>query len=188
MDESEIKTVDIHEGIESTLLILRHKLKAKDNYSEIELIEEYGNLPLVECYPGQLNQVLMNLLANGIDALEEMRINQSRDSSQSSPFLRIGTEVKRGNSSSSAEGETDKIVIRIVDNGTGMTEEVRRRLFDPFFTTKPIGKGTGLGLSISYRIVVETHNGQLLVKSELGQGTEFIIELPIRQRGSSSDQ
>ena len=179
MDESEIKRVDIHEGIESTLLIVRHKLKAKENYSDIELIEEYGNLPLVECYPGPLNQVFMNLLVNAIDALEQRRIDKRRDSSQTSPFIRICTEV-RGDSFSCAEGNA-KVVIRIADNGIGITEEVRHRLFDPFFTTKPVGKGTGLGLSISYRIVVETHKGQLLVKSELGQGSEFIIELPIQQ-------
>lgn len=179
MDESEIKTVDIHEGIESTLLIIRHKLKAKENYSDIELIEDYGNLPLVECYPGQLNQVFMNLLVNAIDALEKRRIHKRRDSSQTSPFIRICTEV-RSDSSSCVEG-TAKAVIRIIDNGIGMTEDVRRRLFDPFFTTKPVGKGTGLGLSISYRIVVETHKGQLLIKSELGQGSEFIIELPVQQ-------
>ncbi|HEY9833898.1 MAG TPA: CHASE4 domain-containing protein [Stenomitos sp.] len=181
LSESERKKVDIHEGIESTLLILKHKIRAKDEYSEIELIKEYGDLPWVECYPGHLNQVLMNLIANAIDALEERRLYKFRDSSQSSPFIRICTEVKEDPSSQSDDSDVFHILIHIADNGTGMTEEVRRRLFDPFFTTKPIGKGTGLGLSISYKIIVEKHKGQVLVKSELGQGSEFIIELPIRQ-------
>ncbi|HEY9609380.1 CHASE4 domain-containing protein [Allocoleopsis sp.] len=181
LNEAEKKRVDIHEGIESTLLILRHKLKAKDEYSEIELIKEYGKLPKVECYPGHLNQVLMNLIANAIDALEERRMDKRRDSSQASPFIRIRTEVKEDYSLLSDESSISRVFIYVTDNGAGMTEEVCSRLFDPFFTTKPIGKGTGLGLSISYGIIVEKHKGQLLVKSELNQGSEFIIELPIRQ-------
>lgn len=181
LNESEIKIVDIHEGIESTLLILRHQLKAKNEYSEIEVIKEYGKLPEVECYPGHLNQVLMNLLANAIDALEERRVHKFRDHSQASPLIRIHTEVKQDPSSFSDKSDVSHVLIHITDNGMGMTEEVRCHLFDPFFTTKPIGKGTGLGLSISYKIIVEKHKGQVLIKSELGQGSEFIIELPIRQ-------
>lgn len=181
LNESEIKIVDIHEGIESTLLILRHQLKAQNDFSEIELIKEYGNLPQVECYPGYLNQVLMNLLANAIDALEERRMHKLLDSSQVTPLIRIHTEVKQDPSSLSDDSNVSHVLIHITDNGMGMTEEVRYHLFDPFFTTKPIGKGTGLGLSISYKIIVEKHHGQVLVKSELGQGSEFIIELPIQQ-------
>ncbi len=181
LDESEIKSVDIHEGIESTLLMLRHQLKATGDYGKIELIKEYGNLPHVECYPGQLNQVLMNLLVNAIDALEEQRANKNRNASQASPLIRIGTEVKTRDAPLNGNSCAPSILIRIADNGTGMTEEVRLRLFDPFFTTKPTGKGTGLGLSISYQIIVEKHKGQLSVKSEPGHGTEFVIELPIRQ-------
>jgi PAS domain S-box-containing protein len=181
LNEADRKIVDIHEGIESTLLILRHQLKPKNEYSEIELIKEYGKLPEVECYPGYLNQVLMNLIANAIDALEERRVHKFRDRSQASPLIRIHTEVKEDSSSLTDESDVSHVLIHITDNGMGMTEEVRCHLFDPFFTTKPIGKGTGLGLSISYKIIVEKHHGQLLIKSELGQGSEFIIELPIRQ-------
>jgi PAS domain S-box-containing protein len=182
MNESE-KAVDIHEGIESTLLILRHKLKAKGEYAEIELIKEYGELPWVECYPGQLNQVLMNLIVNAIDALEERRKSKRLNASQDSPFIRIRTEAKQGNLLLNSEQDTSNIFIRIADNGTGMTEDVCNRLFNPFFTTKSTGKGTGLGLSISYQIIVEKHQGKLLVNSELGKGSEFIIELPIQQSG-----
>jgi signal transduction histidine kinase len=123
----------------------------------------------------------MNLLVNAIDALEEQRANKNRNASQASPLIRIGTEVKTRDAPLNGNSCAPSILIRIADNGTGMTEEVRLRLFDPFFTTKPTGKGTGLGLSISYQIIVEKHKGQLSVKSEPGHGTEFVIELPIRQ-------
>jgi PAS domain S-box-containing protein len=183
LDEAEIKAVDLHEGIDSTLLILQHRLKAQGKHSEIQILREYGDLPHIECYPGQLNQVLMNLLTNAIDALEAKRMESDAESPSSLPCIQICTEVKE--SDSPLRGEKRElqpcVIIRIGDNGSGMTEAVRRRLFDPFFTTKPTGKGTGLGLSISYQIVVEKHRGQLLVHSELGQGTEFIIELPLRQ-------
>jgi two-component system, NtrC family, sensor kinase len=178
LDEAEFKQVDIHEGIESTLMILNNRLKAKPKHPEIQVIKEYGKLPLVECYPGQLNQVFMNLLANAIDALEEAIGNRSlvmgnreESSNYQSPSIRIRTEVLKNN----------WIAIRIADNGPGMSEEVRERLFDPFFTTKPVGKGTGLGLSISYQIVVEKHSGKFHCHSVPAQGTEFAIEIPIRQ-------
>jgi signal transduction histidine kinase len=215
LDEAEIKAVDLHEGIDSTLLILQNRLKATGKQSEIQLIKKYGNLPSIECYPGQLNQVWMNLLINAIDALEEkrevlVRMESGSEVSTALPCIEIHTEVKNGDSpdgdyyavptkpatpskkvdsknvatassSGAATLSPTRIVIRIIDNGSGMTEVVQRRLFDPFFTTKPTGKGTGLGLSISYQIVVEKHKGQLFVNSELGRGTEFIIELPLRQ-------
>ncbi|MFB2919653.1 PAS domain S-box protein [Aerosakkonema funiforme] len=204
LDESDRKEVDIHEGIDSTLMILQNRLKDKPDRVGIQVIKEYGKLPLVECYAGQLNQVFMNLLSNAIDALEESNKRRSDREIQANPnTITIRTEIVRcpgsavsGNppifTSPSTEEEgkresdnkelrTDKVVIRIADNGPGITEEVRKRLFDPFFTTKPIGKGTGLGLSISYQIVVEKHGGKLECYSQLGLGSEFAIEIPLRQ-------
>jgi signal transduction histidine kinase len=166
MDENEMKLVNLHEGIDSTLLILHTRLKAKDKRPAIEVIKEYGNLPLVECYAGQINQVLMNAIANAIDAIEDRMAHGSCPN----PKIRIITAVV---------GES--ALIRIADNGIGMTEEVRQRLFDSFFTTKPLGKGTGLGLSISYQIVVEKHGGALWCESTPGQGTEFWIKIPLCQ-------
>lgn len=184
-DEGEMKAVDIHEGIDNTLLILRHRLKAQGENLEIKVIKNYGSLPLVECYAGQLNQVFMNLLSNAIDALESTRKEEKRRNSQTnietngqitpapaySPTIKISTLVNRNN----------QVEICIQDNGPGMTEEIKKKVFNPFFTTKPIGKGTGLGLSISYQIVVEKHSGEFQCFSEPGQGTQFIIEIPIRQ-------
>ncbi|GAB1543309.1 hypothetical protein NUACC21_59830 [Scytonema sp. NUACC21] len=184
LDQAEMKAVDLHQDIDSTLLILQHRLKPKHDHPGIAVIKNYGNLPLVMCYPGQLNQVLMNLLANAIDALEGFNssclIDRGKVFSNSQfsiphsqfPIIRISTEVL----------DCGKMVaIRIADNGPGMTPEVQKRIFDPFFTTKPVGVGTGLGLSISYQIVIEKHCGQLHCFSELGQGTEFTIEIPVFQ-------
>ncbi|AFY32918.1 ATP-binding protein [Calothrix sp. PCC 7507] len=183
LDEAEIKPVDIHEGIDSTLMILQSRLKGLNKHPLIEVIKNYGELPQVECYAGQLNQVFMNLISNAIDAVlsrctDEM-INEEfhnhtlreRDGELSAfkPKIQIHTEVI----------SEDYVAVRIIDNGTGMTEVTRKRIFDPFFTTKPVGKGTGLGLSISYQIIVEKHGGVLECSSELGQGTEFLIQLPI---------
>ncbi|MGB3266862.1 MAG: PAS domain S-box protein [Microcoleus sp.] len=169
LDESEMKQVDIHEGIESTLLILQNRLKNKPDRPPINLIKEYGNLPLVECYPGQLNQVFMNLLTNAIDAVE-MEIDKF-DRAGKNLTITIRTEVTDNNC----------VAMRITDSGSGMSEDVQQRLFDPFFTTKPVGKGTGLGLAISHSIVVEKHGGQLYCNSVIGEGTEFAIEIPLRQ-------
>jgi len=170
LDEAEMKQVDIHEGLESTLLILQNRLKNKPDYPTINLIKEYGNLPLVECYPGQLNQVFLNLLTNALDALE-MEMKES-DRTAKNLAITIRTEVTDNNC----------VAIRIADSGPGMSEDVKKRLFDPFFTTKPIGKGTGLGLAISHSIVVEKHGGQLSCNSVLGEGSEFAIEIPMRQK------
>ncbi|MEA5517709.1 ATP-binding protein [Limnoraphis robusta] len=164
LDESEQKQVDLHQGIESTLRILQNRLKAQSERPEIAVIKQYGQLPLLNCYPGQLNQVYMNLLSNAIDALEQ-------DRTIINPHILIHTTLSNNN-----------IEIRIADNGSGIKSELLERIFDPFFTTKPVGKGTGLGLSISYHIIVENHKGKLLCHSELGKGTEFIIKLPIRVR------
>ncbi|MEG4213847.1 CBS domain-containing protein [Microcoleus sp. Pol14C6] len=181
-DQSNIKLVDIHEGLETTLLILQHRLKAHGAHPAINIIKEYGNLPLIQCCGGQINQVFMNIIGNAIDALdEEIQKGEwaTRDgknsppSNPSSPLsvptITIRTEVVGG----------DFVAIRISDNGRGIPEEIRRQLFDPFFTTKPVGKGTGLGLSISYHLVVEQHGGRLDCVSEAGRGTEFAIEIPI---------
>ncbi|MBD2537841.1 PAS domain S-box protein [Coleofasciculus sp. FACHB-SPT36] len=171
LDEAEMKAVDVHEGIESSLLILQNRLKTKPDHPGIQLIKEYGDLPQVECYAGQLNQVFMNLLTNAIDALEE-RIERGEENTKSYiPKICIRTSVVN----------SDRVLISIADNGLGMTEAMQKQLFNPFFTTKPVGKGTGLGLSISYQIVVEKHGGQLHCLSEPGQGTEFAIAIPIQQ-------
>jgi len=168
LDQAQMQPMDIHEGMESTLLLLRNRLKGNGHNPEIELVKEYGELPLVECYPSQLNQVFMNLLGNAIDAVEEV---VARNETMFSPAIRIFTEAP----------SADYVRVIISDNGSGMTDDVKLKLFDPFFTTKPIGKGTGLGLSISYQIVVDKHKGILQCHSTPGQGTEFIIEIPVRQ-------
>ncbi|HAZ49313.1 MAG TPA: GAF domain-containing protein [Cyanobacteria bacterium UBA11371] len=171
LDEAEMKPVNIHDGIESTLLILQPRLKAKSDGFSIELIKDYGDLPPVECYAGQMNQVFTNVLSNGIDALEQF---YAEEKTTDTPKIRIQTCVV---------GE--KAVIRISDNGPGMPEAVKDKIFDPFFTTKPVGKGTGLGLSICYKIVVEKHGGVFKCTSAPGRGTEFSIEIPIQQMGDS---
>ncbi|BAY79191.1 PAS/PAC sensor signal transduction histidine kinase (plasmid) [Nostoc linckia NIES-25] len=169
LDEAELKPTDIHEGIESTLMILEHRLKTKVNYPQIQVIRDYGNLPLVECYAGQLNQVFMNILSNALDALEDSLIQEKI--THNNPQIRICTQ----------QLNAEEIVIRIIDNGSGIPEEVRQRLFDPFFTTKAVGKGTGLGLSISYQIITERHGGSLKCISSPNQGAEFLIQIPIVQ-------
>ncbi|MBD1886012.1 PAS domain S-box protein [Microcoleus sp. FACHB-45] len=175
LDESQMKLVDIHEGIESTLLILQHRIKANVLRPAIEIIKEYGNFPPVECYVGQLNQVFMNLLGNAIDALEDYNSNHSSKETSSRPNrIRISTSAN-----------SDTVTIRIADNGKGINQEVIGKLFDPFFTTKAVGKGTGLGLSISYQIIVEKHRGKLQCISTPGEGAEFIIEIPICQEVSA---
>jgi len=171
-DEGEMKPSNIHEGIDSTLLILQNRLKPRGNYPGIRIIKAYGELPLIDCYAGQLNQVFMNLLGNAIDALEE---SNSKSGQPRIPEITIRTEIL----------QPDFITIRIADNGLGMTAEINQKLFDPFFTTKPVGKGTGLGLSISYQIIVEKHQGSLKCVSAPGAGAEFWIELPIRQPNQS---
>ena len=169
-DDTTMKPVDLHAGIDSTLLILQHRLTKRN--PEIKLIKEYGNLPLVECYAGQINQVLANIISNGIDALEEV-MSKSNDSI---PEIRIRTLV-----------EAESALILIADNGPGITEDVKLHLFDPFFTTKSVDKGTGLGLSICYQIVVEKHGGRVWCESSPGQGTQFWIKIPLRQEICSEE-
>ena len=160
---------NIHEGIDSTILILKHRLKANDQRPAIEVITNYGNLPLIECFPGQLNQVFMNILANAIDALDESNVGRS--------FAEIKANFNRITVTTSTADNLVKITI--ADNGKGMSEEVERKIFDHLFTTKAVGKGTGLGLAIARQIVVETHGGTIEVNSHQGEGTEFEIVLPV---------
>jgi PAS domain S-box-containing protein len=174
VDECDMKWVNIHEGIDNTLLILTHRLKSKQpEYPDIQVVKDYGKLPTVQCYPGQLNQVFMNILTNAIDAIEEDNKGRSREDIRKYPStIWICTEVL---------ADCNQVVILIGDNGAGMTEEVNNRLFDPFFTTKPVGSGTGLGMSISYKIVVEEHGGRLECISAPGLGATFLIYIPISQ-------
>ena len=196
LDESAMKEVDLHEGIDSTLLILQSRLTSKNGHPAIEVIKEYGNLPKITCYASQLNQVVMNILNNAIDAMDEFEgfsgeSNPEALANSSSlvtsadvmasdlprgrtrlPRIILRTEVR----------DRDWVQVRIMDNGPGISEQVRLKIFDPFFTTKPIGKGTGLGLSIAYSIVVEKHGGKLRCISAPGEGTEFLIRLPITPR------
>ncbi|MEH2323637.1 MAG: PAS domain S-box protein [Nostoc sp.] len=211
LDEAEMKAVDIHEGIDSTLMILQNRLKGNDQRGAIEIIKEYGKLPMVECYPGQLNQVFMNILSNAIDALEEgvgsgdegaggvggvggaggeelviidqcplalsvslasLRVAEGIPNVQCPiPTICICTQLQ----------EQNQVTISIADNGLGIPENAKKQLFDPFFTTKPIGKGTGMGLAISYQIITERHGGSLECISQLGQGAEFVIKIPLIQ-------
>lgn len=165
LDEAATKTVDLHEGIDSTLVILSNRLKLTRSLKTIEVIKQYGDLPPVTCYPSQLNQVFMNILINAIDVLEDHR----------QPQIRVTTE-RMG----------DRAIIRIGDNGSGIPEEIQPRILDPFFTTKPVGKGTGMGMSISYQIITEKHGGQLSFTSQINQGTEFVIDLPLQAASHSS--
>ena len=169
LDESEVKKVDIHAGLDSTLMILNSRLKSQSHRAEIVVIRNYSDLPLVECYPGKLNQVFMNILANAIDALEDGI--KSGKLTELSPQITIETSLI----------DSQWVAVEISDNGLGIPTEIQSRLFDPFFTTKPVGQGTGLGLSISYQIITEKHGGHLFCFSELEKGTKFVIKLPICQ-------
>lgn len=162
---------NIHDGIDSTLLILKHRLQPNAAHPEIKIKKQYGILPQIEGFPGQLNQVFMNLIANAIDAVEESNQGKTYKEIMAHPnLITISTELTP---------DQTQVLIRITDNGVGMSEEVCSQLFDPFFTTKPVGKGTGLGLSISYQIVVEKHGGTIECHSQPRKGTEFIIKIPI---------
>ncbi len=158
LDKAEIKAVNIHEGIDGTLMILSHRLSANKERKSIDIVREYGDIPLVNCYAGQLNQVFMNILSNAIDALQEK-----------GDLIIIRTTMIKNN----------LVNISIIDNGPGIVEDIQKKLYDPFFTTKEVGKGTGLGMAISYQIIVEKHGGILKCISELNKGTEFKIQIPI---------
>jgi signal transduction histidine kinase len=172
LDEAEFKCVDLHQGIENTLMILQHRLKVAHDRPEIQIIKTFEILPEVECYAGQINQVFMNLLSNAVDALEEG--NQGRS------FQDLTLQPNRIEIHTHQSGH-NQVQITISDNGTGIPEAIRSRLFDPFFTTKPVGKGTGLGLSISYQVITEKHHGQLWCEENPGGGTRFVIQIPVRQ-------
>ena len=171
LDESDLKEVDLHENIDSTLMILQSRLKEKPNRPAIKLLKQYGKLPKVECYPGQLNQVFMHLIANAIDALEARDKERSFEEIVANPSTCwISTQLVNNKA----------VQIRIADNGIGISSEMLSKIFDPFYTTKAVGSGTGLGLSISYQVVVEKHDGSLRCISEEGVGTEFVIEIPLK--------
>ena len=173
MDEADFKAVDIHEGIDSTLLILQHRLKDKAERPAIQVIRDYSNLPLIQCYPGQINQAFMNILANAIDALEEANVKRTYQELKENPnLITIRTALS----------DSKWVKIAISDNGMGIPESVQKRLFDPFFTTKSVGKGTGMGLPISYQIVTEKHRGKLDCFSIPGKGTEFVLQIPFQQQ------
>ncbi|WP_204106161.1 MULTISPECIES: response regulator [Spirulina sp. CCY15215] len=168
-DTTEKTTYDLHQGLESTLLILKHRLKAKESRPEIAVVKSYGQLPEIDCFPGQLNQVFMNLLSNAIDALEENNTGLSFSEIEANPNqIAIATEVSG-----------KQAIVRIRDNAMGMTEEIRQRIFETHFTTKAVGKGTGLGLAIAKQIIEEKHEGILTCTSKVGEGTEFAIALPV---------
>jgi two-component system, NtrC family, sensor kinase len=180
LDEAEFKSVDLHEGIDSTLMILQSQLKGSPDRPQIEVVKRYGNLPPVQCYPGKLNQVFMNILGNAIDALVEC-YTITVPSQEATELITPGAMI---------EIETwiqgDDIKITISDNGNGIPVSTQSKLFDPFFTTKEVGKGTGLGLSISYQIIVENHSGKLSCQSEISKGTTFSIVIPIVQKNAAS--
>jgi signal transduction histidine kinase len=189
LDEQDLKPVDIHQGIDNTLLILQHRLRAEGNTGEIQVIKDHSQLPKVTCYASQLNQVFMNLLNNAIDAVEtkpDPRVitihtsliqNSQCTTTASGSANEIQGDIPRTSNSQS-------VVILITDNGSGMSEEILHKIFDPFFTTKPVGSGTGLGLSISYQIVVEKHGGQLSCISAPGYGSAFFVEIPVNFKDS----
>lgn len=175
--DEEIKAASIHEGLDSTLMILRNRLRAKSDRPEIQIIRAYGTIPLVECHASQLNQVFMNILTNAIDAIEDY-LEQTHDL--------CATVIEPACIIITTRSQSGQVTIEIQDNGPGMSLVTQQHMFDPFFTTKEVGKGTGLGLAISYQIVTERHQGQLICTSELGKGTTFVIQIPVQMQRESA--
>ncbi|MEM6254075.1 MAG: ATP-binding protein [Cyanobacteria bacterium P01_D01_bin.156] len=180
-DEAIMKTVNLHDGIDSTLVILQHRLNVQPDRPAITVLKDYGSIPRIQCFAGEINQVFMNLLTNAVDALEEHTKQQRTvvkhdEGSALKPHIRIHTEVIANR----------WIKVSIADNGTGIPSEIQTKLFEPFFTTKVVGEGTGLGLSISYQIVVKKHKGKIWCNSEIGQGTEFVIQLPLENDNATT--
>lgn len=178
LDQADYKVVDLHEGLDSTLMLLQHRLKAYGHCPGINLIKNYGDLPKIECYAGQLNQVFMNILTNGIDAIEELHMQSSEHIKESSMSgnITISTSIV----------QQQWVKITIANDGLGIPKEIQSKIFDPFFTTKPIGKGTGMGLSISYQIIVENHGGTLDCTSIPEVGTAFRIHIPLNSDVANS--
>jgi two-component system, NtrC family, sensor kinase len=174
IDESQFKAVDIHEGLDSTLLILQHRLKATSTCPEIEIVKQYGKLPAVECHAGKLNQVFMNVLANAIDAITEFHQGVQHPG----PRPQLVNPQHKQITIRTHMVNTDWVEIAIANDGPEIPTAIQSRIFDPFFTTKPVGQGTGLGMSISYQIITETHGGTLRCVSSPGQGTEFVMQIP----------
>jgi two-component system, NtrC family, sensor kinase len=177
LDEADIKPTNLHEGIESTVLILQHRLVQPGSKS-IQLVREYGAIPLVSCHAGQINQVFMNIIANAIDAIEEANAKRlERDEAIPTSAITIRT----------SRSDDEWVEVVIADNGTGIPEPIKQHIFNPFFTTKPVGKGTGMGMAISYKIITENHAGTLVCRSQPGEGTEFIIRLPVAPSVAPND-
>ena len=173
-DRDRKTTFNIHEGIDSTLFILKHRTQANEQRPEIEIIRDYENIPEVQCFPGQLNQVFMNIIANAIDALDESNVGKTFEQITKAPnYITISTELSK---------DMQNVLVRIVDNGIGMPGEVQAKMFEQGFTTKEVGKGTGLGMAIARQIITEKHNGTITCSSELGQGTTFTIQLPLAEK------
>ena len=176
MDEANFKSVDIHDGLDSTLIILQHRLKSRADHLVIDVVKGYRQLPLVDCFPGQLNQVFMSVLNNAIDAIEELSANQTDQEIENNPGrITIHTAVV-----DAAIGEAQWVEIAIADNGIGIPESIQPQIFNPFFTTKPVGQATGMGLSISYQIITQNHKGRLTCCSTPGIGTKMVIQIPLR--------
>ncbi|MEH2423780.1 MAG: ATP-binding protein [Nostoc sp.] len=173
LDESEFKAVDIHEGIDNTLMILQHRFKATNKSPAIQIIKNYGNLSNVECCAGQINQVFMNILVNALDALEEFNTKRTYQEIRDNPsHITIHTSIV----------DLQWVKIAITDNGSGIPESIQKEIFNPFFTTKPVGKGTGMGMAISYQIITEKHGGKLEFFSTFGKGTQFVVQIPMKQQ------
>jgi signal transduction histidine kinase len=172
LDEAAYKEADLHNGLDSTLMLLQHRLKGYGHRPSITIIKNYGQLPKISCFSGQLNQVFMNILVNAVDAIEDLYEKQSRyHDKPEAGHITIHTSMIK----------SQWVKVTIADNGLGMSEETRKKIFNPFFTTKSIGQGTGMGLSISYQIIVKNHGGTLECCSRVGEGTEFIISIPVKQ-------
>ena len=178
LDEADCKAVDLSEGVDSTLTILGHRLKGKGDRVAVNVIRDYGDLPPVECYSGQINQVFMNLISNAIDALDERRDREASTQNAQAPEAAASPWTPTLWVRTAQEG--DRVIVEVSDNGIGMADETRQRLFDPFFTTKSVGKGTGMGLAITYQIVVDTHGGTITCPPRDRDRTSFVISLGMR--------